>query len=82
MKVAGAKIIDNNSINVTIGYNNKNNSLITTPSVTVVAHKLDIEISDLFSFLPSALAGGEEMMMDMPSSNLFPFNNSILFLIL
>lgn len=78
VKVAGAKIIDNNSINVTIGYNNKNNSLITTtPSVTVVAHKLDIEISDLFSFLPSALAGGEEMMMDMPSSNLFPFNNSM-----
>ena len=76
VKVAGAKIIDNNSINVTIGYNNKNNSLITTtPSVTVVAHKLDIEISDLFSFLPSALAGGEEMMMDIPSSNLFPFNN-------
>lgn len=78
VKVAGAKIIDNNSINVTIGYNNKNNSLITTtPSVTVVAHKLDIEISDLFSFLPSALAGGEEMMMDIPSSNLFPFNNSM-----
>jgi hypothetical protein len=78
VKVAGAKIIDNNSINVTIGYNNKNNSLIiTTPSVTVVAHKLDIDISDLFSFLPSALAGGEEMMMDMPSSNLFPFNNSM-----
>ena len=69
VKVAGAKIIDNNSINVTI--------ITTTPSVTVVAHKLDIEISDLFSFLPSALAGGEEMMMDMPSSNLFPFNNSM-----
>ena len=78
VKVAGAKIIDNNSINVTIGYNNKNNSLIiTTPSVTVVAHKLDIDISDLFSFLPSALAGSEEMMMDIPSSNLFPFDNSM-----
>ena len=76
VKVAWAKLIDNNSINVRIGYNNKNYSLITTtPSVTVVAHKLDIEISDLFSFLPSALAGGEEMMMDIPSSNLFPFNN-------
>jgi hypothetical protein len=78
VKVLGAQIIDNNSINVTIEYNNKNNSLITTtPSVTVVAHKLDIDISDLFSFLLSALAGSEEMMMDMPSSNLFPFNNSM-----
>jgi hypothetical protein len=43
VKVIGARVIDNDSINVTLGYNNKNNSF-TSPSVTVVAHKLDINI--------------------------------------
>jgi hypothetical protein len=75
VKVVGAQVIDNNSINVTLGYSNKTDSF--TPSVTVVAHKLDIDIKDLFSFLSSAVVGGEEMMM-MPSSNLFPFNNNML----
>jgi hypothetical protein len=69
VKVIGAKVIDNNSINVTLEYNNKNDSF-TSPSVTVVAHKLDINIGELLSFLPSALAGGEDMMM-IPSSNPF-----------
>lgn len=77
VKVAGAQVIDNNSINVTIRYDNKNNSITTTPSVTVVAHKLDIDISDLFSFLSSAVASSEDMMMNMPSNNLFPFNNNM-----
>ena len=75
VKVIGAKVIDNNSINVTLGYNNKNDSY-TSPSVTVVAHKLDINIGELLSFLPSALAGGEDMMM-IPSSNPFQFDNNI-----
>ena len=74
VKVIGAKVIDNNSINVTLGYNNKTDSF-TSPSVTIVAHKLDINISDLFSFLPSALAGGDDMMM-IPSSNVLPFDNN------
>jgi hypothetical protein len=74
VKVIGAQVIDNNSINVTLEYNNNNNSF-TSPSVTVVAHKLDINISDLFSFLPSALAGGEDMMM-IPSNDVLPFNNN------
>jgi hypothetical protein len=73
VKVIGAKVIDNNSINVTLEYNNKNDS---SPSVTIVAHKLDINISDLFSFLPSALAGGDDMMM-IPSSDVLPFDNSM-----
>lgn len=78
VKVVGAQVIDNNSINVTLEYNNKNESLTTiSPSVTVVAHKLDINISDLFSFLTSTLAGSEDLMMSMPSSNLFSFNNNI-----
>jgi len=75
VKVIGAQVIDNNSINVTLGYNNKTDSF-TSPSVTVVAHKLDINIGDLFSFLPSALAGGEDMMM-IPSSNPFQFDNNM-----
>ena len=75
VKVVGAQVIDNNSINVTLRYNNKNDSF-TSPSVTVVAHKLDINISDLFSFLTSAVAGGEEMMM-IPSNNPFQFDNNI-----
>ena len=74
VKVIGAKVIDNNSINVTLGYNNKTDSF-TSPSVTIVAHKLDINISDLFSFLPSALAGGDDMMM-IPSSDVLPFDNN------
>ena len=73
VKVIGAKVIDINSINVTLEYNNKNDS---SPSVTIVAHKLDINISDLFSFLPSALAGGDDMMM-IPSSDVLPFDNSM-----
>lgn len=76
VKVIGAKVIDNNSINVTLGYNNKNDSF-TSPSVTVVAHQLDINIGDLFSFLPSALAGGEDMMI--PSNNPFQFDNNLSF---
>ena len=75
VKVIGAKVIDNNSINVTLGYNNKNDSF-TFPSVTVVAYKLDINIGKLLSFLPSALAGSEDMMM-IPSSNPFQFDNNI-----
>ena len=75
VKVIGAQVIDNNSINVTLGYNNKTDSF-TSPSVTVVAHKLDINISDLFSFLPSALAGGEDMMM-IPSNDVLPFDNNM-----
>jgi hypothetical protein len=74
VKVIGAKVIDNNSINVTLEYNNKNDSF-TSPSVTIVAHKLDIDISDLFSFLPSALAGGDDMMM-IPSSDVLPFDSN------
>lgn len=76
VKVIGAKVTDNNSINVTLGYNNKNDSF-TSPSVTVVAHQLDINIDDLFSFLPSALAGGEDRMI--PSSNPFQFDNNLPF---
>jgi hypothetical protein len=75
VKVIGARVNDNDSINVTLGYNNKNNSF-TSPSVTVVAHKLDINIGDLFSFLPSALAGGEDIMM-IPSNNHFQFDNNM-----
>ena len=75
VKVVGAQVIDNNSINVTLGYNNKNDSF-TSPSLTVVAHKLDINISDLFSFLTSAVAGGQEMMM-IPSSDVLHFDNNI-----
>jgi len=75
VKVIGAKVIGNDSINVTLGYNNKNDSF-TSPSVTVVAHKLDINIGQLLSFLPSALAGGEDMMM-IPSNNPFQFDNNM-----
>ena len=75
VKVIGAQVIDNNSINVTFGYNNKNDSF-TSPSVTVVAHKLDINISDLSSFLPSPLAGSEDLMM-IPSNNPFQFDNNM-----
>jgi hypothetical protein len=74
VKVIGAKVIDNNSINVTLGYNNKTDSF-TSPSVTIVAHKLDINISDLFSFLPFALSSGDDMMM-IPSSDVLPFDNN------
>jgi hypothetical protein len=74
VKVIGAKVIDNSSINVTLGYNNKNDSF-SSPSVTIVAHKLDINISDLFSFLPSALSSGDDMMM-VPSNNPFQFDNN------
>jgi hypothetical protein len=75
VKVIGARVIDNDSINVTLGYNNKNNSF-TSPSVTVVAHKLDINIGDLFSFLLSALAGGEDIMI-IPSNNPFQIDNNM-----
>jgi hypothetical protein len=75
VKVIGARVIDNDSINVTLGYNNKNNSF-TSPSVTVVAHKPDINIGDLFSFLPSALAGGEDIMI-ISSNNPFQFDNNM-----
>ena len=34
-----------------------------------------MNISDLFSFFPSALAGGDDMMM-IPSSDVLPFDNN------
>ena len=42
----------------------------------LIYHKLDINIGDLFSFLPSALAGGEDIMI-IPSNNPFQFDNNM-----
>jgi hypothetical protein len=76
VKVVGAQAMNNNSIKVTLGYNN-NNSFSTSPSVTIVAYKLDINISDFSSFLSSAVAGSQDMMMMIPSSQLSQFDNNI-----
>ena len=76
VKVIGAQIIDNSSIKVTLGYNNKNTSS-ASPSVTIVAHKLDINLNDMASFLSSAIAGSNDMMMMMPSSQSLPFDNNM-----
>jgi len=75
VKVIGAQTIDNSSIKVTLGYNNKNTSSIS-PSVTIIAHKLDINLNDMASFLSSAIAGSSDMMM-MPYSQSLPFDNNI-----
>jgi hypothetical protein len=76
VKVIGAQTIENSSIKVTLEYNNENTSSVS-PAVTIVAYKLDINLSDMGSFLSSAMADSSDMMMMMPSSQSLPFDNNM-----
>ena len=73
IKVSGAKIVDNNSVNVTLdhGFTSATNA----PSVTVVVYKIDIDIRDFFSFLISDASNVDLF----ESRNSFQFENIPIF---
>lgn len=73
IKVIGAKIVDNNSVNVTLDHDFT--SPTNVPSVTVVVYKIDIDIRDLFSFLISDASNVDLF----ESRNSFQFENIPIF---
>jgi hypothetical protein len=69
----GAKIVDNNSVNITLDHDFT--STIDAPSVTVVVYKIDIDIRGLFSFLISDASNVDLF----ESRNSFQFENIPIF---
>lgn len=73
IKVIGAEIVDNNSVNITLEHDFTTTT--NAPSVTVVVYKIDIDIRDLFSFLTSDVSNADLF----ESRNSFPFENIPIF---